>query len=267
MSTGQLKPTARPLAVVTGASTGIGRELAHVLNGHGYDLLVNADEAELEHAADELRNMGAVVQTVRADLATYDGAEQLYAAVRATGRPVAALVLNAGVGKGGRFLETDLADEARVIDVNVTSTVHLAKRFLPDMVAVDEGRVLVTSSIAATMPGSYQAVYNASKSFLQSFAQALSDELKDSRVTVTSLMPGPTETRFFQRAGMENTPIGRQRKDDPRQVAEQGYAAMVSGRRKVVAGSAKTRAQGMANKVLPDRLKAATHRKMAQPRD
>jgi short-subunit dehydrogenase len=255
----------RPLAVVTGASTGIGRELAHVLAGHGYDLLITAEGPALEESADELRNFGADVQSVRVDLATHDGTEQLYAAVRATGRPVDVLALNAGVGQGGRFLDTDLADEARIIDLNVTSTVHLAKRMLPDMVARDEGRVLVTSSIAATMPGSYQAVYNASKSFLQSFAQALSDELKDSRVTVTSLMPGPTETHFFRRARMEHTPIGRQQKDDPRQVAEQGYEAMLAGRRKVVAGSAMTRAQGMANKVLPDALKAATHRKMAQP--
>lgn len=259
-------PSARPFAVVTGASTGIGRELAHVLASHGYELLVTAEESELEHATNELRSMGAHVTPVRADLATYDGTEQLYAAVRASGRPVDVLALNAGVGKGGRFLETELADEARIIDLNITSTVHLAKRLLPQMVARNQGRVLVTSSIAATMPGSYQAVYNASKSFLQSFAQALSDEIKDSRVTVTSLMPGPTETHFFRRAGMLDTHVGSKRKDDPHQVAVQGYEAMLAGKRKVVAGSPMTRAQGMANKVLPDRLKAATHRRMAQPK-
>jgi uncharacterized protein len=257
---------ARPLAVVTGASTGIGRELAHVLAAHGYELLINADESELESATNELRTMGAHVQPVRADLATYDGTEQLYAAVRDAGRPVDVLALNAGVGKGGRFLETELADEARVVDLNISSTLHLAKRLLPDMVARNEGRVLITSSIAATMPGSYQAVYNASKSFLQSFAQALSDELRGSRVTVTSLMPGPTETHFFRRAGMLDTPVGSRRKDDPHQVAVQGYEAMQAGRRKVVAGSTMTRAQGMANKVLPDRVKAAAHRRMAQPK-
>lgn len=268
MTTPATTPPARPFAVVTGASTGIGRELAHVLASHGYELLISADESELEQAANELRNMGARVEPVRADLATYDGTEQLYAAVRDSRRPVDVLALNAGVGRGGRFLETELADEARVIDLNITSTVHLAKRLLPRMVERDRGRVLVTSSIAATMPGSYQSVYNASKSFLQSFAQALSDELaaSGSRVTVTSLMPGPTETHFFRRAGMLDTPVGSKRKDDPHQVAVQGYEAMVAGRRKVVAGSAMTRAQGVANKVLPDRLKAAAHRRMAQPK-
>lgn len=257
-----------PFAVVTGASTGIGRELAHLLASDGYELLVNADEAELERATNELRTVGAQVTPVRADLATYDGTERLYAAVRDAARPVDVLALNAGVGRGGRFLDTDLADEARVIDLNITSSVHLAKRLLPGMVERDEGRVLVTSSIAATMPGSYQAVYNASKSFLQSFAQALSDELRasGSRVTVTSLMPGPTETHFFRRAGMLDTPVGSGKKDDPGQVARQGYEAMLAGRRKVVAGSAATRAQGVANKVLPDRVKAVAHRRMAQPR-
>ncbi|MCS0638463.1 SDR family NAD(P)-dependent oxidoreductase [Streptomyces sp. LP05-1] len=257
--------TAKPLAVVTGASGGIGLELARRFADHGFDLLICAEDDGLVPAAEELRGRGAEVRAVQVDLATYDGVETLYGEVSATRRPVGAAALNAGVGQGGAFLDNDLADEARIIDLNITSTVHLAKRLLPGMVELDEGRVLITSSIAATMPGSFQAVYNASKSFLQSFAQALQEELKDTSVTITSLMPGPTETNFFHRAGMDDTRVGRQEKDSAARVAEEGFEALMRGREKLVAGSAKTKAQGIANRVLPDRLKAAAHRRTAEP--
>ncbi len=259
---------ARPLALVTGASRGIGLELAKQFARSGFDLVVNADSAALETAAAELRGLGVDVQTVQTDLATYEGVEQLYTAVTATGRALDAAALNAGVGKGGPFVETELEDELQVIQLNVTSTVHLAKRLLRDMAARGEGRVLVTSSIASTMPGTYQAVYNASKSFVQSFTEALQDELRDSGVTITSMMPGPTETNFFARAGMLNTPVGSSSaaKDDPAEVARQGFEALMAGRRKVVTGSLMTKAQGVINSVLPDAVKAAAHRLMAQPR-
>ena len=255
----------RPLAVVTGASSGIGLELARQFAEHDFDLVINAEDTRLEGAAEQLRASGADVLAVRADLRSYEGVEELYAAIAATGRPVSAAALNAGVGKGGAFVETDLADELSVIQLNITSTVHLAKLMLQDMVARNEGRVLITSSIASTMPGSFQAVYNASKSFLQSFAQALQSELGDTDVTVTSLMPGPTDTDFFRRADMEDTNIGQSPKDDPAQVARQGFEALIDGDDKLVAGSVKTKAQGVANKVLPDKVKAAAHRKMAEP--
>jgi uncharacterized protein len=144
--------------------------------------------------------------------------------------------------------------------------VHLAKRLLPEMAARQDGKVLITSSLASTMPGSYQAVYNASKSFLQSFAQALQNELKDTTVTITALMPGPTDTNFFHRANMDDTKIGQGPKDDPAQVAKQGFDALMQGEDKLVAGSVKTKAQTLANKVLPDKIKAAIHRQMAEPR-
>ncbi|MCP3819986.1 SDR family NAD(P)-dependent oxidoreductase [Streptomyces sp. A3M-1-3] len=255
----------KPLAVVTGASSGIGFELAKQFAENGFDLVVSAEDSGVDAAAEQLQAAGADVQVVRADLATYDGVERLYAAIATTRRPVSAAALNAGVGQGGAFLDTDLADEARVIDLNITSTVHLAKRLLPVMVAEGDGKLLITSSIASTMPGSFQAVYNASKSFLQSFAEALRNELKDTGVTVTSLMPGPTETNFFHRAGMDDTKVGRQPKDDPAKVAKDGFDALMSERGKVVAGSLRTKAQGVANKVLPDKLKAAAHRRMAEP--
>jgi short-subunit dehydrogenase len=162
-------------------------------------------------------------------------------------------------------VETDIEAEQDIIDVNITSTVRLAKHVLRDMTRRGEGRVLITSSIASTMPGTYQAVYNASKSFLQSFAEAVRDELDGTGVTVTSLMPGPTETNFFHRADMDDTKIGASEKDDPAQVAEQGMKALLDGDEKVVAGSLRTKAQGVANNVLPDSLKAKAHKKMAEP--
>jgi short-subunit dehydrogenase len=257
--------SSRPLALVTGASSGIGLELAKLFAGNGYDLLVCAEDDGLDRAAAELRSAGADVRTVQADLATYDGVEALYAAVTAAGRPLDAAALNAGVGLGGPFLETDLAREIAMIDLNITGTIHLAKRLLPDMVARNAGKILVTSSIASTMPGSFQSVYNATKSFLQSWSEALQNELKDSDVTITSLMPGPTDTNFFHRAEMDDTRVGQGSKDDPAQVAKQGFDALMEGEDKLVAGSAKTKVQGAMNKVLPDKLKSAAHRQMAEP--
>lgn len=256
----------RPLAVVTGASSGIGLELAGQFAVNGFDLLINSEDDRLVDATGALRRTGAEVQPVRADLRGGEGVEQVHAAIRATGRPVEVAAFNAGVGQGGSFLDNDLADELAIVDLNITSSLHLAKRLLPEMARRGTGRALFTSSIASTMPGSHQAVYNASKSFLQSFAEALREELKGTGVTVTSVMPGPTETDFFRRAGMEeDTRIGRQPKDDAAQVAEQAYAAVMSGRAKIVTGSASTKAQGIANRVLPDKLKAVAHRKMAEP--
>jgi uncharacterized protein len=260
-------PTGNDFAVVTGASSGIGYELARQFAEHGWDLLIAAEDEEIEQAATDLRRDGQnQVQAVRVDLATYDGVEELYRAIRATGRPVDAVAINAGRGIGGDFTrQTPLEDELNVIDVNVTSTVHLAKRVLPDMVERNAGRVLFTSSIASMMPGTYQAVYNASKSFVQSFAEALREELKDTDVSVTSLMPGPTDTNFFHRADMDDTPVGSSSKDDPAVVAKQGFEALMKGKEKVVAGSTKTKVQGAASKIMPDSAKAKMHSKMAEP--
>jgi short-subunit dehydrogenase len=256
----------QPLALVTGASSGIGLELAKQFAQHGYNLVIAAENDAVEAVAVELRTAGDAtvqVEAVKVDLATSDGVQRLYTALGSRQLDVAAL--NAGVGLGGAFAGNDLAAELAMIDLNVKSTVHLAKLLLPDMLGRDQGRILITSSIASTMPGSFQAVYNASKSFLQSFAEALQNELKDSAVTVTSLMPGPTETNFFHRAGMDNTPVGQSKKDDPAEVAKQAFDAVMAGKDRVVAESLTTKAQELANKILPDKVKAAVHRKMAEP--
>ncbi len=255
----------RPLALVTGASSGIGLELARQFAEHGFDLVVTAEDAELMTAAEQLRTAGTTVQTVQADLRTAEGVQAVYDAVTATGRPLAAAALNAGVGRGGPFVENPLEDELAIIDLNVRSTVVLAKSVLRDMAARGEGRVLFTSSVASTMPGPYQAVYNASKSFVQSFAEALATELRDTGVTVTSLMPGPTDTEFFERGDLMDTRIGQGPKDDPAQVAKQGFEAMMAGETKVLGGSLLSKAQAVVNSVLPDRLKSAGHAKMAEP--
>jgi short-subunit dehydrogenase len=256
----------RQLAVVTGASSGIGFELAKVFAEEGFDLIVAAEDQELEPAARELGQIGRGVDSVRVDLSRPEGVEELYEKLNADGRPIDAICLNAGIGAGGGFAqETELAKELRLIDLNVRSTVHLCKLVVVDMVKRDEGRILFTSSVASTMPGSYQAVYNASKSFVQSFAEAIRNELKDTEVTITALMPGPTETEFFERAEMEDTAVGSEEKDDPAQVARQGFDALMAGKEKVVGGSLKNKVQTAVAGVIPDSVKAEMHRKMAEP--
>jgi uncharacterized protein len=256
----------RRLAVITGASSGIGFGLAKVFAENGYDLLIAAEDEELDSAYRELNQMTASVESARLDLSKPEGVEKLYERIRAGARPVDALCLNAGIGAGGAFAtETELADELRLIDLNVRSTVHLCKLVLADMVARGEGRILFTSSVASTMPGAFQAAYNASKSFVQSFALAIRNELKDTGVSVTSLMPGPTDTEFFERAEMEDTKIGSEEKDDPDEVARQGYEALMAGEERVVGGSLKNKLQVAAGKVIPDSKKAEMHRRMAEP--
>lgn len=256
----------RPLAVVTGASSGIGLELAKIFAAEEFDLIICAEDAELQTAAQGIAASGVAVGAVQADLATDEGVDELYRHIQQAGKPVDAIALNAGIGAGGAFAtDTHLEDELQLIDLNVRSTVHLAKHVVQDMVARGEGRILFTSSIAATMPGSFQAVYNASKSFVQSFALALREELKDTGVTVTSLQPGPTDTEFFERADMEDTKVGSGKKDDPADVARDGFEAMMQGEERVVSASLTTKLQGRGSRFLPDSAKAKMHRQMAEP--
>jgi uncharacterized protein len=254
---------ARPLAVVTGASSGIGLELAKLFAASGHDLVIAAEDEAIHTAGEGIRSAGTSVEAVQVDLATPEGVEELHGRID---RTVDALALNAGIGAGGRFVrDTDLRKELRLIDLNVRSTVHLAKLLVPEMAARRAGRVLITSSVASTMPGPFQAVYNASKSFVQSFALALREELDGTGVTVTTLMPGPTETEFFERADMLDTKVGSGDKDDPADVARDGFEAMMEGRERVFSHSLSTKAQGRASPFMPDRVKAKFHRRMAEP--
>jgi short-subunit dehydrogenase len=253
-------------ALVTGASSGIGRELSLIFARNGFDLLLCAEDGGLESVAEQCRQEGASVATLQRDLRDAAAVDELHTVLTATGRPVTAAAVNAGVGRGGAFVDTPLADLLEVVELNVVSTLRLTYQLLNDMVARNSGRLLITSSIASTMPGSFQAVYNASKSFVQSLAEALQDELKDTEVTITSLMPGPTETNFFHRAQMDDTQMGQAKKDDPAKVAQQGFDALMSGEKKVVAASVKTKLQEATATVLPDAAKAKMHRQMAEPR-
>jgi short-subunit dehydrogenase len=254
--------SARPLAVVTGASTGIGYELAKICAQEGHDLLIAADEPAIHTAATEFRGLGAHVDAVKADLATVEGVDRLYAAIR--GRPVAALLANAGRGLGKAFLEQDFTDIRRVIDTNVTGTVYLLHKVGRDMRGRDSGRILIVGSIAGFMPGTYQAVYNATKAFLDSFSWALRAELKDTHVTVTCLMPGATETEFFQRADLMDTKIGQAKKDDAGEVARIGFDAMMKGKGDVVSGW-QNKLQSALATVMPAGLAAEMHRGQAAP--
>ncbi len=202
----------RPLAVVTGASSGIGFELAREFCEHGFDVLIAAEDPGIEEAARRLEEHGGQVEALQVDLARSDGVVSLHARIQTLGRGVDAVAINAGVGVGGDFArQTSLEDELNLIQLNVTSAVHLAKLIGQEMVRRGSGRILFTSSIASFLPSPFEAVYGASKAFIQSFSESLREELKDAGVTVTALLPGPTETNFFHRAGMDDTKVGRDR--------------------------------------------------------
>jgi uncharacterized protein len=251
-----------PFAIVTGASSGIGYELAKRCADEGFDLLIAADEPEIDEAAQSLRELGVTVDTVQADLSTLEGVDKLYAA--AQGRPVDALLANAGRGLGHAFLDQGFDDIRFIVDTNITGTIYLLHKVGNDMRARGQGRILITGSIAGLIPGTYQAVYNGTKAFLDSFSVALHHELKDSGVTVTCLMPGATDTEFFERADMEDTKVGQQKKDDPADVAKTGFDAMMKGETQVVSGLKNKLQVAMANVTSADRL-AEQHRALAEP--
>jgi short-subunit dehydrogenase len=227
--------TKRPLAVVTGASSGIGLELAECCAIDGWDLVIVADQGDLDAAAELVRSYGVTVDAVRADLAQRAGVDLLMDAVG--DRQVDALLANAGHGLGHAFLEQDFEDVLHVVNTNITGTLDLVHRLGRRMRTRGQGQILLTGSIAGVMPGSFQAVYNGSKAFIDSFSYALRNELRDSGVTVTLLMPGPTDTHFFERADMLDTKVGSDdSKADPADVARDGYEAMRKGRSHVVSG-------------------------------
>jgi short-subunit dehydrogenase len=253
---------ARSLAIVTGASAGIGYELARCCAEQGFDLLIAADQPAIHNAAQDFRTLGVAVDAIETDLARLDGVDQLCAATN--GRPVEALLANAGHGLGHGFLDQNFDDVRHVIDTNITGTLYLIQKVGQEMRARGQGRILITGSIAGFMPGTFQAVYNGTKAFIDSFAFALRNELQDTGVTVTCLMPGPTATEFFERADMLDTKVGQQAKDDPADVARAGFDAMMQGKGDVVTGWKNKLHATIANVTPAGRL-AAQHRKMAEP--
>ena len=254
--------TTRPLALVTGASTGIGLQLAKCCARDGYDLLIAADEDKINDAKAELEALGSNVDAIKADLATMAGVDQLYEATG--GREVDALLANAGRGLGHAFLDQDFARVRAVVDTNITGTIYLIHKIGNDMRRRNSGKILITGSIAGFTPGSFQAVYNGSKAFLNSFSFAIREELRDSGVTVTCLMPGATETEFFERADLMDTSLGQSEKDDAAEVAKAGFDAMKRGEGDIVTGFKNKVESALANITPAERL-ARQHRKEAAP--
>src|SRR3954466_4448263 len=250
-------------SVVTGASTGIGLELAKHCAKDGYDLLIVADEPDIHNAAEILKALGnGNVQSMEADLATVNGVDRLVEAIG--GRPVDHLMANAGRGLGHALLDQNWDETRRVVDTNITGTIYLIHKIGREMRNHGQGRILITGSIAGFMPGSYQAVYNGTKAFLDSFSYALREELRDTGVTVTCLMPGATETEFFERADLMDTRIGTEKKMDPAEVAKQGYEAMMNGEGEVITGWKNKMQAAMAHVMPADQL-AKQHTKEAAP--
>ena len=258
---------AQQLAIVTGASSGIGYNLAKVFAENGFDLIIGSNGERLEKAESDFKALGVSVTAVPCDLATYEGVDEFWKAVEASGRKVDAAALNAGVGVGGLFQETDLKAEINLVRLNVEGTVHMAKHVVKHMVANGAGRILFTASIASEMIAPREAVYAASKAFDLSFAKSLRSELEDTGVTVTALQPGPVDTDFFHRAGMDDTEVGQEGKkeSEPYDVAKQGFEALMKGEKHVYAASFKTKLEGAVANFVPDSVKAAMHEKMAKP--
>ena len=256
------KANHRPLAVVTGASSGIGYYLAKECAKNGFDLLIAADDPRINDVARDFRSSGTLVDAIESDLATTQGVDEVVFAINS--RSVKALLANAGHGLGHAFLDQDFEEARHVIDTNVTGTLYLIHKVGNEMRERGEGRILITGSIAGFMPGTYQAVYNGTKAFMDSFSFALREELKDSGVTVTCLMPGATETEFFERADMLDTKIGAGKKDDPADVAKIGFEAMMKGDGDVVSGL-KNKIQSTLTAVTPSGVLAKQHGKMAKP--
>ncbi len=257
------------LAIVTGASSGIGYNLAKVFAENGFDLIIGSNGDRLDKAEADFKALGVKVTAVQSDLATFEGIDEFWKTVAASGRKVDAAAINAGVGLGGLFQETDLKTELNMIRLNVEGTTHLAKHVVQHMVANHSGKILFTASIASEMVAPREAVYAATKAFVLSLSKSLASELKETGITVTALQPGPVDTDFFHRADMDDTQVGQEGKkeSEPYDVAKQGFKALMNGDKHVYAASLKTKFEGAVANLVPDSIKAAMHEKMAKPTD
>ena len=248
--------------VITGGSSGIGLELARLAAADGCNLLIAADQG-IDKADHALRGCGAAsLECIEVDLATSQGVSTLMETIGA--RDVDILMANAGQSEGGAFLDHDWAQIAKTIDTNVTGTLALVHAIGRRMQRRNAGRMLVTGSIVGGMPGPYNLVYNSTKSFINDFCVGLADELKDTDVVISCLKPGATETKFFDRADMEDAPIGDAPKDDPAQVAKNGYDALLKGEIATVSGLLNTIMDASAG-VLPKEFVAKLHHFLAKP--
>ncbi len=256
-------------ALITGASDGIGYELAKCFAKGGYNLiLVARSQDDLERVAKELTyDYNIQAYTIIADLMQRESAYKVYDQVKSENLQVDVLVNNAGQGVWGAFTGTDLNDELAIIELNVISLVVLTKLFLKEMVARDSGKVLQLASIASKAPHPFLAVYAATKAFVYHFTQGLINELKDSNVTMTALLPGPTDTDFFNKAGMQNT-VAVMEEDlaDPADVARDGYDALQNGESRIISGF-KNKMQAMMGNFMTDQMSAEQVRKQMEISD
>lgn len=253
-------------ALITGASSGIGYELAKLFAKDGFNLIiVGRDTTKLQQVANILEQQGIEVIAHAADLFQPNAAFELYEEIKARNIQIDVLVNDAGQGSYGKFIETDLDKELNIIQLNIISLVTLTKLFVKDMVTRGTGKILNLSSIAGKMPGPYQAVYHGTKAFVHSFNESIRAELADTPVTITSLLPGPTATDFFRNADMLDSKIVQDGDmADPADVARDGYEALLAGKDMVVSGF-KNKLQVAAGNLTPDSLQAKQLGKMQEP--
>lgn len=254
----------RKLALVTGASSGLGLELAKQFAQDGYDVAISGSSERIFEAANIIRELNVEAYPYQADAATYEGVEGFWNFVENLKRSVDAAVLNVGIAIGGSFAEMDLEENLRIIAINITGTVHMAKRVVQHMLPNKQGKILIVSSVSATLPTPYETVYGPSKAFGFSFAESLREELRESGITVTALLPGATDTNFHLNAGMATSQIGASKKNDKTLVAKQGFEALMNDEDHVVGGDEHTKQQVIENRTTPEPVKAARHAKQAK---
>lgn len=254
------------VALVTGAASGIGQELAHLFAKDQYQLiLVDRNPGGLQGFAEHLQSQHNITPTlITQDLSAPGAAQRVYDEVQSKGLQVDILVNDAGFGLAGPFLDADLNRTVGIINTNVTALVELTYLFGRDMKERGKGRILQLASMASFQPNALLAVYGASKAFVLSFSEALSVELKDSGVTVTALCPGATETEFFYTANAEHTEEGQGEKADPKDVAKDGYEALMKGEPRVISGVSNKLLAAM-TKVIPDTWLALSNQKKFEP--
>jgi short-subunit dehydrogenase len=253
-------------ALITGATSGIGYELAKLFAKDQYNLVIVArNEKELNNCSNEMKQQyGVNVITIAKDLFKRESPFEVYDEVKARGLQIDVLVNDAGQGQYGEFKDTDINRELDIIQLNIGAYITLTKCFLREMVDRKEGKILNVASIAGKMPGPYQSVYHGTKAFVQSWSEALRSELKDSGVTVTSLLPGATETDFFNKAQMQDSKIMQEDMSDPADVAKDGYDALMAGKDMIVSGMKNKMQVGMAN-VMPVSMVADKTKKQQEP--